>query len=157
MGYAAGEIEGFVVEQLKSLAESPELLEATLAQARAQQAAEVVDRLGGELQKLNRQRISVEQAVRRSPSDGAAAEKLAGIKDTILAKETALSRATAATIDEARVRAALGDFDRLWHALPTREQVRVIELLVETVGHDGRDGTLAISFRSVRINEESVA
>ncbi|WP_254508565.1 recombinase family protein [Anatilimnocola floriformis] len=152
----AGEIEAFIVEQLKALAESPELLAATLAQARAQQTVEV-DSLGGELQKLNRQRVSVEQAVRRSPGDGALAEKLAGIKDSIRATETALSRATAATIDEPRVRAGLADFCRLWHALSTREQVRVIELLVETVAHDGRDGTLAISFRSVGINEEAMA
>ncbi len=47
------------------------------------------------------------------------------------------------------VRAALGDFGRIWHALSTREQVRVIELLVETVVHDGSEGTLSISFRSV--------
>jgi hypothetical protein len=46
---------------------------------------------------------------------------------------------------------------RLWHALSTREQVRVVELRVETVAHDGRDGTLATSFRSVGITEEPVA
>lgn len=151
----AGEIEQFVVEQLKVLAESPELLEATLARAQAQQKEEV-SRLDGELRKLNRQRVSAEQTVRRI-NEPAAAEKLAEINLAIAKANETLARVTARTINEPQVRAALAEFGRLWHTLSTREQVRVIELLIETVAHDGRDGTLAISFRSVGINEEAVA
>jgi site-specific DNA recombinase len=145
---AAGEIEAFVVEQLKGLAESPELLEATLDQAKKQQAEEV-SHFETELRSLNRKRVSVEQAVRRCPDDAAVAEKLAELKSRITKADAALTRATARTVDDVAVRVALADFGRLWHTLTTREQVRVIELLVETVAHDGRDGTLAISFRLV--------
>ena len=103
----------------------------------------------GELRALNRKRVSVEQAVRRSPDDATVAEKRAEINLGIGRAEIALARAKARTVDDVAVRSALGDFGRLWPALSTQEQARVIELLVETVAHDGSDGTLAISFRSV--------
>jgi site-specific DNA recombinase len=38
-------------------------------------------------------------------------------------------------------------FDPVWDSLSTAERARVVQLLVEQVTYDGRDGTLSITFR----------
>lgn len=50
-------------------------------------------------------------------------------------------------VGEADVAAALQDFDAVWASLPPRDQVRVVELLVDRVAYDGRAGRIAITFR----------
>ena len=54
-------------------------------------------------------------------------------------------------IDEAEVAAALTDFDAVWDRLAPREQTRVIELLVEQITYDGKDGNISITFRPTGI------
>ena len=49
-------------------------------------------------------------------------------------------------IDDARVTTALGGFDNLWDALAPREQARVLELLVERVKYDGKNGNVSLTF-----------
>ena len=50
-------------------------------------------------------------------------------------------------VGEDEIRAALADFNDLWAALSPKEQVRVIQLLVERVEYDGEAGTVSITFR----------
>ena len=42
---------------------------------------------------------------------------------------------------------ALEVFDPVWASLAPREQARIIRLLIERVGYDGRDGTVTVTFR----------
>ncbi|QDU28889.1 DNA-invertase hin [Anatilimnocola aggregata] len=146
----AGEIEGFVVEQLKALADSPELLDATLKAAKLAQATEE-KRLQDEVRSLNRKHVSAEQVMRRAEGDSltVANEKVAEIRCSIERTESELSVVSARKVNASQIRDALADFTRLWGTLSTREQARVMELLVETVSHDGRDGNLSISFSTV--------
>ena len=50
-------------------------------------------------------------------------------------------------VGEDEIRAALAQFDDLWAALTPKEQVRVIQLLVERVEYDGEAGTVSVTFR----------
>ena len=45
------------------------------------------------------------------------------------------------------VAAAIADFGGVWDALTTREQVRIVELLIEQVQYDGVQKKVAITFR----------
>jgi site-specific DNA recombinase len=45
----------------------------------------------------------------------------------------------------------LGQFDAVWDALSPREQGRVLGLLIERVEHDGREASVAITFRPTGI------
>ncbi len=49
-------------------------------------------------------------------------------------------------IDEQDIAAAFADFDNVWNALSTREQVQVLELLVDRVEFDPEESTIEISF-----------
>jgi site-specific DNA recombinase len=48
---------------------------------------------------------------------------------------------------------ALAEFDPVWAALATREQVRSVQLLVAKVGLDGRNGKVTVDFRSAGIRD----
>jgi len=58
-----------------------------------------------------------------------------------------LTRLAGEMADETDVAAALADFDDLWASLSSREQLRVVELLVEQIVYNCPAGTVAITFR----------
>lgn len=53
-----------------------------------------------------------------------------------------------APIDEADLGAALARFDEVWAALDPAERTRALHLLIERIAYDGRDGSVAITFRA---------
>jgi site-specific DNA recombinase len=52
-------------------------------------------------------------------------------------------------IDENDLTHALMLFEPVWEMLPPRDQSRIIKLLIERIGYDGRDGKVTITFRSL--------
>jgi len=54
-------------------------------------------------------------------------------------------------VNEQEVQAALSLFDPVWEALAPRERVRMVRLLVERVGYDGAEETVAVTFRPLGI------
>ena len=48
---------------------------------------------------------------------------------------------------------ALEQFDPVWNSLTWREQARLVHLLIEKVGYDGRTGKVTVSFRSAGLKE----
>ena len=49
-------------------------------------------------------------------------------------------------IDDQQITNVLAGFDDLWQAMPPKEQVRLVRLLIERVNFDGPGGNLAITF-----------
>jgi site-specific DNA recombinase len=70
----------------------------------------------------------------------AAGQRAAEVREQIVAMSQEL-------VDEREVDAALSVFDPVWETLSPREQARVIRLLVERVDYDGKNGTVAVTFR----------
>ena len=54
-------------------------------------------------------------------------------------------------VDEKDAVRALALFEPVWDALSPREQVRVVQLLVERVDYDGAKGTVSITFHPTGI------
>jgi site-specific DNA recombinase len=149
----AGQIEQFVIDQIRRIGSDPALLEGTLRQMRQQRAKGLAD--------LQAEQKGLERAVKRHH---AALLKLAVVPmpdATRLADVTELlrkaeQRMTAVNVgivalqhehvDQVEVAAALSAFDPVWGELSPKEQARVIQLLVERVAYDGKQGTVAITF-----------
>ena len=156
----AGEIERFVVEQIKCIGQDPGLVAATLAETR-RQSKEAGKRLGKERTALERQRRADEAELRRlapKPATDSELARLVEVQERIAKAhrrladvDAELARLAEAEIDDAEVAAALADFDAVWEALKPREQARVLELLIERVEHDGEDGSIEITFRPTGI------
>ena len=55
--------------------------------------------------------------------------------------------------DEADALCALAEFDPVWASLTTREQTRLVQLLIAKVGYDGRNGKVTVDCRSAGIRD----
>lgn len=145
----AHEIEQFVVDQIRCVGRDPGLVAETLEQTR-KQAEEGVERLTTEQRTLERDLKRDGAALRRTKDP----TRLADLHDRIGTAERRLTQIREeigslrdSIVGEDEIRAALAQFDDLWAALTPKEQVRVLQLLVERVEYDGAEGTVSVTFR----------
>ena len=155
----AGEIEGFVVDRIRCIGKDPGLIAGAIEQARIQHKKQT-----GELERdrrmLQKELRGYHEKVRRLVSSPAGkdntsvADRLADLEERIRATEkraTSIQGQLAAQrdrqIDEQELQAALSPFDPVWETLAPREKARIVRLLVERVGYDGAEETVAVTFR----------
>ena len=151
----AGEIERFVVEQIKCIGRDPAVIAETVRQVR-QQTEEGIER-------LNHERVAIQQQLRDDSArlqvasamadDVERVSNLAETQERIRSAERRLTEidnelitVNSELVDDATVGEALANFDNLWQALVPREQARVLELLVERVEYDGEHGNVSLTF-----------
>ncbi len=154
----AGEIERFVIDQIKAVGRDPLVIKETLAQAR-QQAEGEIERLTAEraglVARLRDDHAEVGRlAATARPGDPRVLDAHERIRDAerrATEIDDELATLEGELVDEAEAAAALAGFDGLWDCLAPREQARVVELLVEQVTYDGHAGNIAISFRPAGI------
>lgn len=152
----AGELERFVIDQIRGVARDPAVLAETVNEVQ-RQSRRTVKELEAERDALERDVAHQTAALRkRAAATGPAGDgaETALLRDQIRTLEqratevreriVALSRDI---VDQREVENALSLFDPVWETLTPREQARVIQLLVERVDYDGRRGTIAITFR----------
>jgi site-specific DNA recombinase len=150
----AGEIERFVVDQIKAVGRDAQVIKETLAQAR-RQAEDQIERLTAERAGLVRRLRDDHTEIGRLAATARPGDpRLADAHDRIGEAERRMSEIDSELaaldddlVDEAEVAAALADFDAVWDCLAPREQARVVELLVERVAYDGNAGSIFITFR----------
>lgn len=160
----AGEIEQFVVAQIKKIGRGPELIAETVHRARGK-AAERVEELAREESRLERDLTDrhrdlqgiVKRPVVECDRDLATA-RMADLQEQITSVERRLSevrselqRLRRNVIDEADVARAISEFDPVWDALSTHEQARLLQLLIQRIDYDGRDGLISITFHNAGI------
>ncbi len=155
----AAEIEKFVVDQIKCIGKDPSLLNEVIAQARNQGQSRLAelesDRRGleRELKRWNIEVRSLLGQIMPGGGESPAAARLADLQERIRNAERrtteireeviALSREL---VDQREVANAMSIFDPVWDSLTPREQVRVVQLLVERVDFDGASGKVSITF-----------
>jgi site-specific DNA recombinase len=150
----AGEIERFVVDEIKSIGRDPGIIKETIAQARLQ-LEEQIEGLKAERSGLW-QRLREDHALlgRLAATAPPGDPRLADANDRIREAERRVSEVDSElatlqgnVLDENEVAKVLRDFNAVWDCLASAEQARVIELLVERLVYDGNDESIAITFR----------
>jgi site-specific DNA recombinase len=150
----AGEIERFVVEQIKCIGKDPRLLNETFAQARAQAGAQIGE-LDAERRGMERELGRWNAEIRGLIGDASpsAIARLADLQERIRDRErraTEINELTIALgremVDEQEVAKALSTFNQVWDSLTPREQCRIIPLLIERVDYDGAAGKVSLTF-----------
>jgi site-specific DNA recombinase len=153
------EIERFVVEQIKQIGTDPALLNETITQVQNQGQSRLAE-LETEQHSLERELKWWNTEVRKlldqiAPSEGdtPATARLADLQERIRISERrateireqviALSRTL---VDEREIAKTMSAFDPVWESLTPREQVRVVQLLVERVDYDGNNNKVSIVF-----------
>lgn len=155
----AGEIEAFVVGQIKKLASDPGLVTDTIAAARRQVQTEIhnaeqeLTSLQCDLAHWNPEVGRLAAHVGPSDAETPTTKRLAELHDRIRLAERRgpklrelLRELQTRLLDEAEVRVALQQFEPVWTALTPAEQSRVVDLLVESVSYDGNAGKVAVTF-----------
>jgi len=160
---SAPEIEKFVIEQIRNIGTDMELLAETIEQAHGQNKKRI--------EELEREQSIIEQELKRhntevrslissdfQNTESPTTNRLADLQDNIRTSEERIRNIREEvitlyqeTVNEKELAAALSHFDPVWESLSMREQARVIHLLVERVGYDGENETVAVTFRPTGI------
>jgi len=82
-------------------------------------------------------------------------KEVQAIEDRLTAIRTELEVLKDDPLDATDVLAALDRFEPVWNSLRTHQQTRMVNLLVERVGYDGRSGKVTVAFRSQGMRELS--
>ncbi len=157
----AGEIERFLVEQIKGIGRDPQLVAETVRQAQLQ-ATQRMDELDAEKRRLEREMAirhrELQQLARHTgavePDSLATArfadlhERLACVERRLIEVRDEIESLQRELIEETDVVHALGQFDPVWEVLSPREQARLLQLLIERIDYDGRDGSVSITFHA---------
>jgi site-specific DNA recombinase len=160
----AGEIEAFVVEQIRYVGRDRRLFEEVLAQARKQDETRTGE-LEAEQRELEKDLTRWHAEVRKlsvqihpGENNNSVISRLADLQDRIAVVENRVRRVHDqihaihhTLLDAEEAAKALAIFDPVWESLTPHEQARVIELLVERVDYDGAQGKVAITFCSTGI------
>jgi len=154
----AGEIERYVIDQIRDIGKDPALVRETLAQA-VIRIDEERAALEGERRGLERDVSRWNDEIRTSlvvVNNGQSVNMLPRLADLQERLRIAEQRASEIQhrlvaldrerLTEEEVAGALGSFDPVWKALSPREQARIVHLLVERVDYDGSRSTIAITF-----------
>jgi site-specific DNA recombinase len=160
----APEIERFIVEQIRAIGQDPALLNETVAQARQLGQSRVAE-LEAERRGLERELGKWNGEIRQlldqiAPNDGntPATARLADLQERIRLTERRATEVREQVIalshklvDEREVAKAMSVFEPVWESMSPREQVRVVQTLVERVDYDGTNGKLKITFHPTGI------
>ena len=154
-----------MVEHIRGIGRNDAIVQATVEKVREQSDRRMaqleVERLSQE-RELKQLYASLEKLVRSAGSEGSNGRsttgQLADLQDRIRTSEQRATniREEVITLEreavgEGELSQALAHFDPVWESLSPREQSRIIRLLVERIGYDGRDGTVTVAFRSLGI------
>jgi site-specific DNA recombinase len=153
----AGEIERFVVDQIRGIGRDPALIAETVQQV-TERANQQLAELKAEEKRLGRELAGYHRDLQRRAKDGLSEQTVCGLADLherIRANEQRLTEVRqqlnqlqADALGETNVAAALARFDDVWAVLGPHEQSQLVRLLVERIVYDGRDGSVAITFHN---------
>ncbi|MGF1580272.1 MAG: recombinase family protein [Gemmataceae bacterium] len=161
---AAGQIEQFVVEQIRGIGKDPSLVRETLAQARSVANAQrkelkaELTSLEKEIRKWNGEVRVVLDDLIPDADEASNLARLAELQERIRCAETRaadiqfkLQDLDRSDIDESEVKHALGQFDLLWDSLALRDQIRILRLLIDHIDYDGQTNKIVITFHRTGI------
>ena len=152
----AGEIEQFVVKQIRAIGSDADVVAATVRHMRRQVEEQLQPLLAEQAKQrrlLQRDKVDLQRLTSRGLLSSDALCCLADVEDRVRQAKIRLGELTAeiaalneSVIPEREVTAALAAFDPLWEAMTPHERVRLIETLIERVDFDGDNGSVSVTF-----------
>ena len=150
----AAELEKFVLERIRAVGRDPGLLRATFAQVATINRDKLVAAESA-ARAVALEIKGIQTDIKGSFHDAGA---LVDLSDRLCRAEQKLALTTAKSeqiraekLDEADLETALAMFDPLWDSMAPAERGRVVGLLIERIGYDGKQGTLSITFHACGI------
>jgi site-specific DNA recombinase len=155
----AGEVERFVVDQIRCIGKDAALAREVLQQANGQ-ARVRIEQLKAEQRSIERDLAYWHEEIQRLANDSAnggngspALGRLADLQERIRVAERRqtevgeeLLTLDRQSVDEQLVTQALAQFDAVWGTLSPQEQARIVHLIVEQIEYDGAKGRISVIF-----------
>jgi site-specific DNA recombinase len=157
---AVGELEAFVLDQLRAVGRDPGLLRAIVEadqRARDAQRPEVAARVRlarQEHDRLDAERANLVEAVAEGggkllmPRLAETDRRLDGARQALTGAQRELAALDAARLDPAAIQVAIADLEPVWAELFPKERARLLALLLERVEYDASGGEVALRFRA---------
>lgn len=157
---AVGELDAFVLDQIRAVGRDPGLLRAVVeADQRARQAKrpEVAARVRlarQEHDRLEAERANLVEAVAEGggkllmPRLRDADEALAKAHQALTGAQRELAALDAAQPDPAAIQVAIADLEPVWAELFPKERARLLALLLDRIEYDATQGEVALRFRT---------
>jgi site-specific DNA recombinase len=144
----AGELEQFVVDQIRGIGRHPAMLAATVAELETQRrnAGQDGDR---EIEVLLGQIRDAYAELSQIAIDPHAIDRVADVQRQIDRHQRRLAelrQPDQRPADPEQVRQALADFDGVWDALTVKERNALLRLLIDKVEYDGAGGEIGLTF-----------
>ena len=158
----AGQLEGFVVEQIKTVGRDPDLMADSLAATQRHVQAEI-DALTAKRKKIEEQvrrhGRSVGELAPRAGFDEDATRQLGRLQDVIRERQEEIAglNERVAVLEQRKLEpdelaGAIESFDPLWDALPPGQKAKLIHLLVERIEYDGESESISVTFHQTGID-----
>ena len=158
---SAGQLERFVLDQVREVGRDPALLEATIAadrvdrKSRRPELVAETRKLAAEAGRLKGERENLVNAIARGNGDAPALvkrvaeldEQVATVESRAGVVSAEIAALDAGDLDVDGLRRALEDLEFIWDALFPAERSRLLDLLLERVEFHGSAGEVAITFR----------
>jgi len=152
----AGEIENFVVQEIRGIGSDPAVLAGVLQEVRVRQRSEFeqvrgeITGNGADQNRLHRELKKIADSTVPNMGDTLAElqQRIRKLEQTKRELDKRLKQMEATALDEAELIEKLQNFSPVWDALKPYERERLIQLLVETVEYDGQKGTIRIALKA---------
>ncbi|MEY3457764.1 MAG: DNA-invertase hin [Planctomycetota bacterium] len=151
----AGEMERFVVSQIRGLTSDRDFVEETVAACLSQQQTKIVA-LQGERRSLERDlelwQSEISRVLESGDTSTTTAQRIAVYEGRLRETSQQLQNlaeqhsSLKASIEANALKRALADFDEVWNVMPSRHQKRILQLLIRQIDYDGASGRIAIHF-----------
>ncbi len=156
-----GELEAFVVEQVRKIGKDPGLIRETI-DARRQELKRRKPQLLAEMRELERREPELERerrnlldaVAKNGAHSGSLFEKLdeveaelARLSGRIEETRAEIARLESDVINQQDLTRAISTFDPIWHQLFGAEKARLFQLLLEEVSYNAPKGEIHITFR----------
>ncbi|TWU38665.1 DNA-invertase hin [Novipirellula aureliae] len=153
----AGQIEDFVVRELRTIAADDELIRDIYDRAHEQSREKVTDQ-HNEMNLLQERIRNDYKELNHFATNKASVDHIAAVQERITDNEQRynslkllVDQHRDETISYVEIRDALHQFDEMWDAMSRKERCRLIELIIQTVNFDAAAGTIDILFQTTGI------
>jgi len=161
----AQEIEDLVVEQIRKLANDPDMVDRVFTEAEKQRKAKI-PRLKAEQKRLQRERQHKQERIKELVAAiGKSSESISSLTESLHELESAAARIDQrlteiqtelaainhTTIDRDDLTAALSAFGPVWDELYPAEKTRIVNLLIERVSYDVRSDKIQLALTAALV------
>jgi hypothetical protein len=143
----AGEIEALVVQEIKAIAQSPDLIDQVLSEAVRQHQATIAE-LETRLAEAEALAAQATKVAERTPDDPTQAGLVRQAEAQLTTLRQSLQSVKASAPNKKLAHQALKRFDPVWAELSPKERCQLLQSLVNHITLDGHNGTLSFAFHS---------